>query len=454
MKLTQSPLSTFSTDIQTYYYKGGGQNRSAKLLSLILLVALFLQQNIWANEDGRNNRSTYKTVSFTDDIRTLQSYLNDNQLDYPVIQKGSSDYVTISFDFMTMDYPHLSYRIKACNADWSLSSIDEMDYMQGINEVVIDDPEPSYNTTFDYSHYTFRIPNDDIKLTLSGNYVVEVFNTDYKDRTLLTACFSIEENKTDLKGNVSGKSVYGVNTQYQHLSFELFPHEYFSPIAEELTVVVRQNGRHDNEVFNPKPTYAKPTSFVYDDERALSFEGGREYYILDFSHRFRYSGKINRISFHNPYYHVEVMEGKHDVGNAYNYDKDVNGHFKVHGQDIWSAAEIDYSIVHFTYPAEEPWLDGAVYVLGGFNDNWLTQKNKMVYNFDRKQYELAIVLKNGGYNFQYVFLPSGWNSASTIQTEGSYWETENSYQIYVYYRPIGSNYDHDQLVGFFEIYSQ
>ena len=29
----------------------------------------------------------------------------------------------------------------------------------------------------------------------------------------------------------------------------------------------------------------------------------------------------------------------------------------------------------------------------------------MTYNFDTHQYELALVLKNGGYNYQYLFVP-------------------------------------------------
>lgn len=398
--------------------------------------------------------SSYRTRPFSEKIQTIQLYLNDNQLDYPVMEQRSSDYITVSFDYMSTNYPHLAYKLELCKADWTPSTMDEMEYLEGINEVVIEDPLISFNTKFDYAHFSFRLPNEDLKPTLPGNYVVKVYDTDDPSKILMTGCFSIDDSRLTLNGKVSGKSIYGVNNMYQHLTFELLFNDKFNPMQEELKVVVKQNGRHDSEVFDLKPTYVKPTSMVFDDERKLSFEGGREYNMIDFSHRFRYSGRIERISYHEPYYHVELMPGKHDVGKEYAYEKDVNGRFKVHGQDIWSEAEIDYSIVHFVYPIADPWLDGSVYVLGGFNDNWLEEKNKMVYSFERQQYELALVLKNGGYNFQYVFLPADWNVASVQRTEGSHWETENSYQIYVYYHPLGSNQDYDQLVGFFEIYSQ
>ena len=398
--------------------------------------------------------SGFRTKTYSDQVATLQLYLNDNQLDYPVMELNSPDYVTVAFDYMSSNYPHLAYKIQLCNADWTLSTMDELEYLEGMNGVVIENPVVSTNTTFDYTHFSFRVPNEELRPTLSGNYVVKVYDTDYPDVILLTGCFSIVDHKVSVQGKVTGKSIYGVNKEYQQLSFELFFKDNFNSLADEFTVVVRQNGRHDNEVFGLKPTYVKPESLVFEDERKLSFEGGNEYHIIDFSHRFRYSGRIERISFHHPYYHVETFPEKFQDGRDYSYDKDVNGHFKVHGQDIWSEAEIDYSIVHFTFAKAEPWLDGSLYVMGGFNDNWLEEKNKMVYSFERQQYELAMVLKNGGYNYHFVFLPVDWNAATVNRTEGSYWETDNSYQIYVYYHPLGSNLDQDQLVGFTEIYSR
>ena len=283
---------------------------------------------------------------------------------------------------------------------------------------------------------------------IKGEFVLVVSGNNDND---IIDDISIEEPKISLYGEVSGKSIYGVNSLYQRLMFEIIFDDGFSAISDELKVVIRQNDRRDNEVKNISPTYILPNSLKYEDERLLNFEGGVEYKKLDFSHRFRYSGEIERISFHHPYYHVEVFPGKAEIGKGYEYDVDVNGKRKINAQDVWSNAEIDYSIVHFTYPLEEPWLDGAIYVIGGFNGNYLDATNKMTYNFERKQYELALLLKNGGYNYQYLFLPAGNTKGTLVRTMGSHWETENEYQIYVYYRNIGGYYD--QLIGFYQISS-
>jgi hypothetical protein len=416
-----------------------------KILKLFIVILIVIGQGCWV----ASLADSYRNQVFTPLINSAQVYLNDNQLDLPIMEINSSDVITVSFDWLSLEYEHLAYRIEHCNWDWAPSGLDEMDYVQGINEVIIEDYYTSSNTTTDYTNYSFTLPNDNVQLLLSGNYVVKIFNTDEPEKILMTQCFSIEEPKISLNGEVSGKSIYGVNSLYQRLMFEITFDDGFSATSDELKIVIRQNDRRDNEVKNISPTYILPNSLKYEDERLLNFEGGVEYKKLDFSHRFRYSGEIERISFHHPYYHVEVFPGKAEIGKGYEYDIDVNGKRKINAQDVWSNAEIDYSIVHFTYPLEEPWLDGAMYVIGGFNGNYLDATNKMTYNFERKQYELALLLKNGGYNYQYLFLPAGNTTGTLIRSMGSHWETENEYQIYVYYRNKGGYYD--QLIGFYQI---
>ena len=72
--------------------------------------------------------------------------------------------------------------------------------------------------------------------------------------------------------------------------------------------------------------------------------------------------------------------------------------------------------------------------------------NKMEYNMLEHQYEITIPLKQGSYNYQYLFLPTGTGIGQTRPTEGDFFQTENEYSVYVYHRPFGGRYD--KLVGF------
>jgi hypothetical protein len=96
-------------------------------------------------------------------------------------------------------------------------------------------------------------------------------------------------------------------------------------------------------------------------------------------------------------------------------------------------------------------LDGGFFLNGDLVNNRLDANSKVLYNFDTHAYEKTLLLKQGAYNYQYVFRPTKGGSTSTEPVEGSYWETENEYQIYVYYHPVGERYD--RLIGFRQLKS-
>ncbi len=55
-------------------------------------------------------------------------------------------------------------------------------------------------------------------------------------------------------------------------------------------------------------------------------------------------------------------------------------------------------------------------------------------------------MKQGFYNYSYVFVEDGKSYKDHSLTEGNHYDTENDYAVYVYYRPFGQRYD--ELIGF------
>ena len=106
--------------------------------------------------------------------------------------------------------------------------------------------------------------------------------------------------------------------------------------------------------------------------------------------------------------------------------------------------EADYYIVHFTLQ-KGLIPDGNVYLCSEIYNNVLDEKSRMGFNPETGQYEKAVLLKQGLYNYQYLFVPNGETTGRTAPIEGDFFQTENQYSIYVYYRPMGSRYD--RLIG-------
>jgi hypothetical protein len=90
------------------------------LQAIFLLLFLFVNLSFG---------QVYKTEVIGKDIRTLQLKVFDNNLTYPVIELNSSDFVQISFDEMSHNNHMYSYSVHHCNADWTLSELLPIEYI-------------------------------------------------------------------------------------------------------------------------------------------------------------------------------------------------------------------------------------------------------------------------------------------------------------------------------------
>ena len=70
----------------------------------------------------------------------------------------------------------------------------------------------------------------------------------------------------------------------------------------------------------------------------------------------------------------------------------------------------------------------------------------MSYNEQTKSYQKRLYLKQGHYNYLYMFKAPNKNTSDIEFLEGSHYETQNNYSITVYYRDPSFNYD--RIIGF------
>ena len=135
----------------------------------------------------------------------------------------------------------------------------------------------------------------------------------------------------------------------------------------------------------------------------------------------------------------------------YIYDRTQYGRFTVRGSDVYdSETGADYMVVHFALQSP-PLSGGKLYVDGEFTQHNFTGSNQMHYNSQTGCYEASLMLKQGAYNYQYLWVPDGSQVGKADEMEGNYYQTVNEYQILVYNRKRGERYD--RLIGYNIIYS-
>lgn len=395
-----------------------------KLLSAALMVMPMLLHAQWFS-------------SKSDMINTLRTVSNGDWERAPIITLGSNETIEFSFDEMSHEYHRFTYHITHCDAQWKPSNLIESEYMDGFNDQPIEDWENSLNTTFDYTHYNLTLPNSEVSLKLSGNYRLSI-QEDGKEVAWFR--FMIVENMHNLAATVDGNTDIDTRKSHQQLNMTISLNglNVTNPDREIYTVVM-QNRRFDNAVIDPKPTYNSGNRLTYEHCRELIFPAGNEFRRFEIINMYDYFRNVDRVSYHNPYYHATLIQDTRH--HAYTFDYDHNGRYLIrYNQASDSDTEADYLFVHFNL-ASELMTGGKMYVSGHFNGGNLTSRYEMEYDGQEKAYQATVLLKMGAYDYQYIWVPDGEAIGQTKPTEGDWYETKNEYLILLYYRQRGSRYD-------------
>ncbi len=389
-----------------------------------------------------NCQETYCTEVKHKQIKTLQVKVQGETFSTPVIELNSRKVIEINFDALSHGYGRYAYTITHCNADWTPSVLSSLEYMSGFQNLSIDDFANSLNTTTFYTNYRLFLPNNDIKFKVSGNYVVKVYNEDRPKDIVFTACFSIVEPKVNVAATVSSNTDIDVNKEHQQIGFEIVhPNYEITAPQSDLKVQIYQNNRCDNMVKNIQPLTIAKDRIIYQFNRDLIFAAGNEYRRIEFLSN-KYNGMgVQRIQFHRPYYHIDLYQDRVRSDKPYLYDQDQNGQYVIRSSQVEDPdTEADYYIVHFSL-ASKPIVNGNIHISGNLFNNVLNENSCMEYNEDARQYEKSVLLKQGTYNYQYLFVPDGQQKGETAPVEGNFSQTSNEYRIMVYHRPFGSKFD-------------
>ncbi len=378
---------------------------------------------------------------FNRNIKTLTLTVDDDPTLPPYLLYGSRQYIDIEWDEMSHDYKRYRYHIDHCDWDWNVTDgIFESDYLEGLNDQLVEDFEKSFNTTQIYTHYKLRIPNKELRLRLSGNYRVLIYEEDEEDSPVLEARFCIYEREAGIIAQLSSNTDVDFNDRHHQMTLSIG----YGSLAvidpeQELKVVVMQNRRWDSRVEGLVPNVRKPNGIEFTHNRNLIFPAGNEYHRFEILDVHRTATGVDRIDWFEPYYHATLFPAV--IDHSYSYTEDQNGVYVVRSSDNyddWTTAE--YVVVHFFL--ESPRLEGGdVYVSGWWAGQTFNPDCKMEYDEARECYHAAILLKQGYYSYEFI-----QKDGLMQRTMGSFYETENEYEVLVYFRQQGARYD--RLSGF------
>lgn len=404
------------------------------LLILIAMVSLeIVAQNVYENR-------TYSPL-----IRTVMLKKADNLLSLPVIYLNRNDYAVLSFDELSEETKRYEFTLIHCNSDWTPSGLPIDLYIEGFEIGQIENYSNSEQTIQRYVHYSQMIPSKDMRILKSGNYIIKVFQEGNPDNVVLTRRLYVVDDKANVEVSVTPSKDASLLRTHQEVNVRIGAKNgsYFSSAEQYMTVTVMQNGREDNKR-NLRLRGMMGDKLDYSFYSENQFAAGNEFRYFDFTSLRIKSQYIDRFDYINDENQVYLRTDKPRNDIAYSSEKDLNGSYYIRNDinENYSVGS-DYAWVHFTL--DKPLsLEGAYYVVGSMTDWRLSVLNQMKY--ENNAYHLALYLKQGYYNYQILYKRPNEKIASTKEVEGNHSETNNKYNVFVYYKNFADNYD--ELVGY------
>ncbi|MEK9740384.1 MAG: DUF5103 domain-containing protein [Flavobacteriaceae bacterium] len=376
-----------------------------------------------------------------DHIKTIQFYGKETLRNFPVVSVG--EIMTLEFDDLLGDESDYYYRIKHFNWDWTPSSLFQNEFLDGFDNLRIDNYRTSFNTLQSYTHFTLAIPNENVQFKISGNYMLEIYTAD--DTLAFSRRFCIYEPSATVQVAVYRPQNLDRFYTHQSIHFKITPQmETFRNPDKNIFVTLLQNDQWDSKITGLTPQYYQGASLEYRYEYPAQFEGGNEYFFFDSKDLRVTSSNITftqKKDLYETYLKVDIPRSM----SEYSFAPDINGAFEIRNimRPGDSDIEADYSLVYFSLASNFNLENDQIYVYGGFNNYQLSEYNAMYFNPALGLYESVILLKQGFYNYKYVVKKEGGLYKNEIS--GSFALTENNYLVLVYYRAIGTQFD--ALVG-------
>jgi hypothetical protein len=411
---------------------------------MFLLFILYSSHTGSQNLEQINSAMIFKDRCFSDRIKSVKLYRSDSQINDPVINLYSSETVTLVFDELLNedeDESDYYYTVEHCDADWANESLLlQNEYMDGFKENSFDRIFHSQNTRINYRHFHLDIPNSNVRLKISGNYFVKVF--DRKNSNLvLQKGFSVVEPVTSVNASFLPKILSDCS---QQLDIKVkYNTLHVADAYSNLKLRIEQNSTRVPGSKIPVVAFSYPQYADYTRTDKNKFGGFNEFRSFDTrSLMFNGEGVAGRYINNNEVFEVSLTLD--NVLDSYTSTKDINGKYMIASEyATFPEIQSDYAEVIFTLSANIL-IEGRLFLFGELTNYSLSDKYEL--KFENNIYRCKALLKQGYYNYRYVIVkPNGEIDMS--RTDGCFFETKNAYGIYVYYRSQENNRC-DHLVGF------
>jgi len=403
-------------------------------MKCFLVLLVLLPTTIWSQQEIEIQQPfNIKTISF---VQNGQNVL-------PFFRLGDS--FSLIFDDLYGDEANYYYTLTHCDYNWDKSALALNEYISGFDNQRIINYENSFNTLQLYSHYQISFPNQfTTQFKVSGNYIIKILNSN--NEVVFSRKFILYENQTSVAMQVkTARDTRDIDKKH-NIEFKINanPVKIQNPI-QNIKILLLKNGDWNTSIKNIKPLFTIGNDLIYKYDKETQFWAGNEYLFYENKDVRNAVNNIKNISLNNVY-NTHLYTNAARANNDYTFFPDANGIFipqNINAEN--NNIQADYTWVYFSLSAPSYFLNKDLFITGNFNNNMLKPEYKLEFNKDKNIYEKAIFIKQGLVNYQFTIADSKGNIDDENAIDGNFYQTENNYFCFVYYK--GNNDRYDRVIG-------
>ena len=165
-------------------------------------------------------QAEFDNTIFDKKVQTVQLMVNGTDDRYPIISINAQQ-LKLSFDVIGTNNEYFQYTLIHCDQAWKPTNIQQSLYIKGATFDNITDFKFSTNTYVKYVHYNLLLPNENLKPTIAGNYILKVYRNFDETDLLLTRRFMILNTQTKIEGTVRPATLAEYRYTKQELNFSI-----------------------------------------------------------------------------------------------------------------------------------------------------------------------------------------------------------------------------------------
>jgi len=297
-------------------------------------------------------------------------------------------------------------------------------------------------------HYDLIFPNENCRPIVSGNYLLIVFADNDIEKVVFQRKFYVVEKSAIIDFRII-KPEIARYMQRQHQFYLVVTPDVQNSIdlRSEIKAVVVQNFNFNTRKTCYLAQLQDNKILVYDNPDSNLFMGLNEFRNFDIKSIRYQSPRIKSISYLMNWYEVVLHPDSWRNKKQYFSEQDINGKFFIENSNGKTKdIDADYVMVYFRLLTPDSLERGNLYVNGAFNNWQCNEYSRLKYDTLEHAYKINLLLKQGYYNYLFVYKEAPSSIPDYVFVERSHYETENEYQAFIYYQMPGERYQ--RLIGY------